>query len=330
MSLHLAYTCFAVRMLRGGDIFRTDAAALDSETFRSLCCRFGVRGAQIDLSQLPLDEPRMLAAVREAFDAHALEIELSIPSRYLETEEAYGQAAAAAAALGATRARVGLLYGRRYESFGTRTEFEAFTARWRGTLARMRRVFERHPLAIGIENHKDWLAAELVSLLREIDCEKLGVCLDFGNNLSLLEDPDETIEQLAPFAVTTHLKDMAVAGTADGFEMAEVPLGEGQLPLERYVSFVRRERPDVRFTLEMITRDPLPVPYRTERYWTAFDAAARHPERVRRFEARVLAQGRKDPLFRTTGLTTEEQTEAEDRHVAASVDYAARVLGLPV
>jgi 3-oxoisoapionate decarboxylase len=326
--MHLAYTCFAVRMLRGGDIFKTTASGLDPETFRGLCCRFGATGVQLDLSQVPGDDVRALAAVRDAFEAHGLDVELSIPSRYLETPEAYARAAAIAAELGATRARVGLLYGRRYENFDTYADWTAFAARWRDTLLRMRPEFDRHPLAIGIENHKEWLAADLVALLREIDSPRVGACLDFGNNLSLLEDPDETVELLAPYAVTTHLKDMAVARTPDGFDMAEVPLGEGLLPLERYVALVRQARPDVRFTLEMITRDPLPVPHLEERYWVAFDPAASRPDRVRRFEERILTQAREQPLTRFSGLASEAQIEAEDRHVERCVAYAARVLHL--
>jgi sugar phosphate isomerase/epimerase len=323
--MHLAYTCFAVRMLKGSDIFRTTAAGLDLETFRSLCRQYRASGVQIDLSQIPSDDRRSLEAARAAFEADGLEIELSVPFRYLESAEAYERAAAIADALGAKRARVGLLYGRRYETFGTHAQWHVFVARWRVALGRMRPVFDRYDLEVGIENHKDWLASDLVSLLQEIDSPRVGACLDFGNNLSLLEDPDETVERLAPFAVTTHIKDMAVAPTSDGFEMAEVPLGAGILPLERYVSQVRRARPGVRFTLEMITRDPLPVPYRTERYWTTFTGAARHPDRVRRFEERVLARASTRPLFRASPLTLDEQIEAEDRHVAACVDYAARM-----
>ena len=326
--MHLAYTSFAVRMLRGADIFTTTAAALDPGTFVDLCCRHAVAGVQLDLSQVPLGDARALAAVRQTLEARGLEIELSIPSHHLETPEAYARAADAAASLGATRARVGLLYGRRYESFASRAEWQAFADRWRETLVRMRREFERHPLQIGIENHKEWLAHELASLLVDIGSPQVGACLDFGNSLALLEDPDETVERLAPHTVTTHLKDMAVAMTAEGFELAEVPLGEGMLPLERYVAVVRDARPEARFTLEMITRDPLPVPYRTERYWTAFDEAARQPDRVRRFERRVLAHARPDPLPRFSTLPIEAQIDAEDRHVARSVEYAARVLHL--
>jgi sugar phosphate isomerase/epimerase len=225
---------------------------------------------------------------------------------------------------------VALLYGRRYESFETREAWDAFAAKWRGTLTRMRPEFNRHSLRVGIENHKDWLAAELAALLREIDSPNVGACLDFGNNLALLEDPDETIEVLAPHAVTTHLKDMAVRRTESGFELSEVPLGQGMLPLERYVATLRRARPAAPLCLEMITRDPLSVPYKAERYWVAFDAPARSTERVRHFEARVLGKTSDRPLPRTTGLGADAQVTAEDEHVAASVDYAADVMKLTV
>ena len=42
--------------------------------------------------------------------------------------------------------------------------------------------------------------------------EHVGVCLDTGNNVALLEDPMEVVETLAPLAFTTHIKDMAVVG----------------------------------------------------------------------------------------------------------------------
>ena len=326
-SMYLAYTSFAVRMLQGRDILKSTAAALDAQAFLQLCRRFRVGGAQIDLSQLPVDSPEALAAVRMAFEQQGIAIELSVPSRYLESPEAYAEAAAVAQSLGATRARVALLYGRRYESFDTRGAWDSFQAKWRATLTRMRPEFNRYRLQIGIENHKDWLATELVALLRDIDSPNVGACVDFGNNLALLEDPDETIDVLAPHAVTTHLKDMAVRRTESGFELSEVPLGQGLLPLARYVATLRQARPAAPLCLEMITRDPLPVAYETERYWVAFDPPDRRA-RVRHFEARVLSKASDRPLPHTTGLTADAQVAAEDEHVAVSVEYAARVLKL--
>jgi sugar phosphate isomerase/epimerase len=326
-SMYLAYTSFAVRMLQGRDILKSTASALDAHTFLQLCRRFRVAGAQVDLSQLPVGDPEALAAVRTAFEQQRMALELSIPSRYLESPEAYAQAVAVAQSLGATRGRVALLYGRRYESFETRGAWDSFVAKWRSTLTRMRPEFNQNPLHIGIENHKDLLATELAALLTEIDSPHVGACVDFGNNLALLENPDDTIEVLAPHAVTTHLKDMAVRRTESGFELSEVPLGQGVLPLERYVATVRRARPAAPLCLEMITRDPLPVPYKAEPYWVAFDAPGR-AERVLRFEARVLEKATDGPLPHTTGLTAEAQIAAEDEHVAASIEYATRVLKL--
>jgi sugar phosphate isomerase/epimerase len=327
-SMYFAYTSFAVRMLQGRDIMKTTAAALGPEAFRALCVRFGARGGQIDLSQLPLDSPSALAAVRSSFEEHGIALELSVPARYLESPASYAKAVEVARALGASCARVALLSGRRYETFESMRDWTTFADRWRTTLRRMRPEFERHGLTLGIENHKDWLAPELAALLRDLDCPHVGACLDFGNNLALLEDPDETIDVLAPFAVTTHLKDMAVRASSDGFELSEVPLGQGLLPLERYTAAIRRARPDARLCLEMITRDPLQVPYRTDRYWAPFEPSARRPERVRQFETRVLARAWQRPLPRITGLTAAAQIEAEDEHIRTSVAYARDVLKL--
>ncbi|MGI8673545.1 MAG: sugar phosphate isomerase/epimerase family protein [Luteitalea sp.] len=326
--MYLAYTSFAVRMLQGRDILKSTAAALGPDTFRQLCMQFGASGGQIDHSQLPLQTPSALEAVRASFVQDGIELELSIPSRSLESPEAYAQAVAVARALGATRARVALLSGRRYEHFKTAAAWAAFTEKWRTTLLRMRPHVDRHRLDIGIENHKDWLAPELAALLRAVDSPHVGACVDFGNNLALLEDPDETIDVLAPFAVTTHLKDMAVRRTTDGFELSEVPLGRGLLPLERYTAAIRRARPDARLCLEMITRDPLNVPYRTDRFWVPFDEAARGAGRVREFEARVLSHSRAEPRPRITGLAPAAQLEAEDENVRVSVAYARDVLKL--
>ena len=327
-SMYLAYTSFAVRMSQGRDILKSNAAAVGPDALRELCVRFGARGCQIDLSQVPVADLAALDGIRARFEKDAIALEVSIPSRYLETPDAYAQAVAAARALGARCGRVALLSGRRYETFETTSAWTAFTTKWRETLLRMRPEFERQTFAIGIENHKDWLAPDLVALLRAVDSRFVGACVDFGNNIALLEHPDETIAALAPFAVTTHLKDMALKPTADGFELSEVPLGQGILPLDRYVRAIRAARPDAAMCLEMITRDPLRVPFRTDRYWVAFDAAARDTARLQKFEQHILSRASARPLPRITGLAPAAQVDLEDEHVRACVAYARDVLKL--
>lgn len=329
-SLAIAYTSFAVRLAQGRDLLKASGVALPADTFAALCASFGSAGGQVDFSQLGGEQPERLAAVREAFAKAGVAVEVSMPARLLETPESYAQAVAVARTLGATRARVALLSGRRYETFATADDWLAFRTKWYRTLSRMRPEFDRHALAIGIENHKDWVAAELVDLVRMIDSPHVGVCLDFGNNLAMLEDPDETLERLAPYAVTTHVKDMAVRPTDEGFELSEVPLGTGLLPLTRYIAQVRRARPDAALCLEMITRDPLHVPYRTGRYWVAFGGRLRDPARRQAFEDKVLARASKTPLPRVSHLEPTARLAAEDDNIRACVRWAREQARLEV
>jgi sugar phosphate isomerase/epimerase len=322
----LAYTSFAVRMLQGRDIMKSTAAALPATGLIDLTEKFWAGGAQIDLTQFESHDPAYLRQVRARAEKAGLWLELSVPSRYLESAEAYADMARAAEALGVDRIRVALLYGRRYESFKTREAWDEFNRTWRARLLAIRPAIDRHRISVGLENHKDFTAPELAGLLRELNSPRIGACVDFGNNISLLEDPLETIRTLAPFAVTTHIKDMAVRPYADGFELSEVPLGEGLVPLAEAVAALRSARPDVRLCLEMITRDPLKVPYKTDAYWIAVD---RPPaEALARFERVVLGKAWTDPLPRISHLPPAAQIEAEDENVRRSVAYAKASLKL--
>lgn len=323
----LAYTSFVIRMLRGRDVLRGgDASGLPALPFVELCQSFGASGCQMDLAQLGAAEPSLLAAVRAAVERRGLFLELSVPAKSLEDEEAFARVAAVSRALGVTLWRVALVYGRRYEDFARMEDWRAFGSRWRAALPRAATWLEREGLQAGIENHKDFLAPEMAEIFRAIGSPHLGACVDFGNNLSLLEDPMTTVEMLAPYAVTTHLKDMAVRPCEGGFELSEVPLGTGILPLARMVETLRRARPDVRFCLEMITRDPLKVPYLDEAYWGTYDS--RDPARVAAFQKGVLGTASTAPLPRITGLTPEAMLAAEDQNVRACVAYAKGSLGL--
>ena len=121
-------------------------------------------------------------------------------------------------------------------------------------------VVARHGVLLAVENHKDWRADELIAMLKRVGNDHVGVCLDTGNSIALLEDPMEVVEALAPRAFTTHFKDMGLEEYREGFLLAEVPLGTGVLDLPRVVRILRTARPEIRFNIEMITRDPLEVP----------------------------------------------------------------------
>jgi 3-oxoisoapionate decarboxylase len=322
----IVYTSYAVRMLQGRDIFKTTAEALPAAAFIDLCSKAGAAGCQMDLSQLPSIESAALHDVRRLVESRGLFLELSVGARHLESVEAYDAAARVAREIGVTRLRVALLSGRRYETFKSLDEWRRFAGMWRQRLVDVKPAIERHALLVGIENHKDFLGAELAELLRFLDSSYIGACVDFGNNLAMLEESELVVETLAPWVVTTHVKDMAVRANETGFELSEVPLGAGSLPLEKLIATLRRTRSDVHLCLEMITRDPLDVPFRQPGYWASRDG--RDEAAVRRFASAVVERGWTKPLPRIKGLTAAQAVAAEDENVKQSVEFARTNLGL--
>lgn len=174
-------------------------------------------------------------------------------------------------ATGATVARSTFTGARRYEAFKSLKEVREFQRQACLRVAAVLPVLEKHRLRLAMENHKDHTGPELVTLLRKFSSPWLGVTLDTGNNIALLEEPLATVELLAPFAFTVHLKDMAALPAGDGFLLSEVPFGSGYLDLQRIVATILRANPRIVFNIEMATRDPLRVPCRTEPYWSVFE-----------------------------------------------------------
>src|SRR5207253_5553332 len=129
------------------------------------------------------------------------------------------------------------------------------------------------------ENHKDWRAPELLDILKRLSSQWVGVCVDTGNNIALLEEPTAVVEALAPHAISSHLKDMAVQEYEEGFLLSEVPLGEGFLDLKRMVAVLQKANPTIQFNLEMITRDPLKIPCLTSKYWATMENATAAQDR---------------------------------------------------
>jgi sugar phosphate isomerase/epimerase len=240
---------------------------------------------------------------------------------------AFEDTVAAASAAGALAIRVNCLPGRRYENFTSLADWEKAVAQSHVNIDAALRIVEKHRVPLAIENHKDWTAGEMAAFMKEKASRWLGVCLDTGNNIALLDDPMAAVEALAPYAVTTHVKDMGVAPYPDGFLLSEMPLGEGMLDMRRIVDTIRRARPEARLNLEMITRDPLKVPCLTDAYWATF------PERDGLYLARTLRMARdrqpKDhPLPVVSGLAREAQLRLEEDNVQKSLVYARQHLGL--
>lgn len=91
---------------------------------------------------------------------------------------------------------------------------------------------ERRGVTIAVENHGDVSTPDLLLLLAMVDSPRVGICLDVANSMVFLEDPVWTAQQLAPHAVTGHLKDYRWWMTNSGAKLSGVPLGEGNVDLD--------------------------------------------------------------------------------------------------
>lgn len=115
-----------------------------------------------------------------------------------------------------------------------------------------------HEVVLAIENHIDFLADELVELIETIGSPWLGVCLDTGNTLRMLEDPLQAALKLAPYAQATHVKDVrARAGDPRSFAFwPSVPLGQGLIDLPAIFAALRAHGYDGLLALEIDYLDP--------------------------------------------------------------------------
>lgn len=225
-----------------------------------------------------------------------------------------------ASAVGAVALRSACLGTRRYETFSSLVDWQNFVAQSHSRLEAAIPILERYKIPLGLENHKDWTAEEMAALMKKYSSEYLGVCLDFGNNISLLDDPMETVERLAPYTVSTHVKNMGVEHYSDGFLLSEMVLDKGFLDFPQMIALVRQARPNTRFSLEMITRDPLHVPCLTDKYWVTF------PDRSGRYLARTLTLVQKNqssqPLPRVAQLSHDAYGRLEEENVVSCLRYA--------
>jgi sugar phosphate isomerase/epimerase len=292
--------------------------------FLDYCHRLGAGGVQVAIGSREAEDAARLRARAESYQMY-VEGQVRLPGQKSEVDRFDADLRTARKA-GADVVRAAMLGGRRYETFDSARAFREFADRSRQSLALAEPVLRKHRVRLAVENHKDWRVPELLDLVKRLSSEYVGICVDTGNSIALLEDPLAVVEAYAPWAVSTHLKDMAVAEYDEGFLLSEVPLGEGFLDLKKIVTTLTKAAPKVRFNLEMITRDPLKVPCLTPKYWATLEMVP--GSQLARALALVRARASKKPLPRVAELGLEAKLRREDDNVRRSFQYARSRLGL--
>ncbi len=126
-------------------------------------------------------------------------------------------------------------------------------------------------LKIAIENHAgDMQAREMKMLIEEAGKDFVGACLDSGNPVWAIEDPHLTLETLAPYVLTSHVRDSAVWATPNGAAVAWTRMGEGNIGIDDYVRKYAELCPGKALSLEIIVTGPREFNYHDPKFWEAY------------------------------------------------------------
>ena len=167
--------------------------------------QIGAGGVQVVVKGWTADFARNVRDKREKLGLY-LEGSIGLPKKADEVS-GFEQDVIRAKEAGAQVLRTVCSGGRRYEILHSP---EAFADMKKAALASLKLaepILRKHSIKLAVENHKDWRAPELAGMLKQLNSEWIGVTLDFGNNIALIEDPMEVVQTLAPFVFSTHVKD---------------------------------------------------------------------------------------------------------------------------
>jgi sugar phosphate isomerase/epimerase len=289
-------------------------------------------GRSLGLGAVRMNAPRDAAAIKELrskLDRYGMRVIISLaPPADDAGLAAYEAGVKAASELGAVTTHASFT-ARRYEEFDTFEAFKSSFERHQKSVERAEPILRKYKVKLAIENHKGWRAAEHVAWIKRTGSEWIGACYDFGNNISLCEDPAETLRLLAPVTIFVSFKDMAVAPYQDGFLLSEMALGDGMLDLPGMVKTLQQKDPNMIFALEMITREPLQIPVFTKKYWATFDDSySPLPGRELARMLEIVKQPAKKPLTSTASLSPEAGLKLEDDMINRSIAWARANLTL--
>jgi len=175
---------------------------------------------------------------------------------------------------------------------------------------------------VAVENHAgDMRADELAALVEMAGRDFVGVNYDSGNSLWTLENPVDALETLAPYIVTTSLRDGLVTEIPTGCRVKWTAMGDGQVDFVRFMPRFAELCPGVPIHIETISGVGRDVPFLEDAFWSAWP----------RLEAQSLARfmrvmRRKAPMAPTT--TKPNDPVEQRRELERSLAYCKSTLGL--
>ncbi len=104
-------------------------------------------------------------------------------------------------------------------------------------------IFEEYGVYFAQENHVDFTGKEMAQIFEEVNSPNMGIALDTANSFAIFSEPNEDNLRMAPWAITSHIKDTKVVPkTQDGdyFPLIPVgcPLGEGEIDIPAVIDAI--------------------------------------------------------------------------------------------
>ena len=190
-------------------------------------------------------------------------------------------------------------------------------------LRRMRSRVVDAGVKIALENHSgDMQARELKKLIETAGTDFVGVCIDSGNASWAIEDPHLALETLAPYVLTSHMRDSAVWNTPEGVVAQWTRMGEGNVDIARYVRTYVEKCPGRAVSLELIMHRQRTFDYHDDEFWAAY------PSTPAREFARFLTRAEKGQPRPDVDSSLTETVGDVDVSLATLKDMVAATAGI--
>jgi len=113
-------------------------------------------------------------------------------------------------------------------------------------------------IKLAVENHGgDLQAREMKMMIDAVGRDVMGVCLDSGNPVWMLEDPHMTLEMLGPYAETCHVRDSAVWKVPEGIAVRWVNMGDGNVDIDGWIKKFIQMKPGLPIIFEnLVSANP--------------------------------------------------------------------------